>query len=93
MITTSEELAANLTLTGLGIDQVADDLGLAPDDVTSLLAMTGGHDPADVWLLRDYLEQAVLDHGGTPRPFTVLTEDSRHLARRWFRLRPAPRHA
>lgn len=93
MVITSSELQANLSLCGLSVEQVAADLVLAPDYVRSLLALSGAQDPADVWLLRDYLEQAVVDSGGTPRPFTVLTEDSRHLARRWFRLREAPRHA
>lgn len=92
MVTTSQELAANLALTGLSVEQVADDLDLAPDYVAGLIAMSGAQDPADVWLLRDYLEKAVLDAGATPQPFTVLTEPSRHLASRWFRLREAPRH-
>ena len=93
MTITRSELQANLALCGLGVDQVAADLDLTPDYVSALLALSGAQDPADVWLLRDYLEQAVLDSGGTPQPFTVLTEDSRKLAHRWFRLREAPRHA
>lgn len=93
MAITSSELQANLALCGLSLDEVAADLDLAPDDVSALVALSGTQDPVDVWLLRDYLEQAVVDSGGTPQPFTVLTQDSRQLARRWFHLRQAPRHA
>ena len=55
------------------------------------LTLAPGNDPADVWQLRDYLEQAVLDGGGQPDPFSVLSEDARSAARAWFDLRPAPR--
>ncbi|WSI67626.1 DUF2316 family protein [Streptomyces sp. NBC_01336] len=49
-------------------------------------------DPVDVWQLRDHLQQAVLDAGGTPVPYSVLSDRSRLRARPWFRLRSAPRH-
>ncbi|MFJ6512938.1 DUF2316 family protein [Streptomyces sp. NPDC091406] len=87
---TREELAANLDLTGLSADTVAADLGFTRDRLGHALGLTS--DPVDVWLLRDYLHQAVLDSGHTPVPFTVLTNSSRLKARLWFRLRKAPRH-
>ena len=89
---TRDELAANLALTGLTLDQVAGDLGYAAQRLRDALAPRGSGDPADVWLLRDYLEQAVRDGGGEPAPFTVLTEPNRRLARQWFSLQEAPRH-
>ena len=46
----------------------------------------------DVWLLRDYVEQAVRDAGRRPVAYTVLTERSRLRARMWFRLQKAPPH-
>ncbi len=89
---TGEELRRNRELSGLTEAEIAADLGLAPEEVRGILAMTGVADPADVWLLRDYLEQAVRDAGKEPLPFTVLTERDRPRAERWFGLRAAPRH-
>lgn len=57
-----------------------------------MLGVTEGAGPAEVWQLRDYLDQAVRDAGGRPVPFTVLTDRARHLARVWFTLPQAPRH-
>ena len=45
---------------------------------------------ASVWLLRDYLEQRVRAAGGTPAPYTVLTEQARPLADHWFGLQAPP---
>ena len=89
---TRDELAANLALSGLTRAEVAADLRLSPARLDSTVAVDDA-DPADVWLLRDYLEQAVRDAGRSPVPFTVLTPRSRRLARAWFTLRDAPRHA
>ena len=88
---TRDELHANLALTGLTTEQIGADLGCAPATVESALD-PGTGDPVDVWLLRDYLEQAVRDAGRTPVPFTILTDQAKLRARRWFPLREAPRH-
>ncbi|KQO96593.1 DUF2316 family protein [Leifsonia sp. Leaf264] len=90
---TSSELAANLELSGLTTEQVATDLGFTLERLGETLDVDGPGDPVDVWQLRDYLVQAVTDAGREPVAFTVLTESSRALARTWFRLRTAPRHA
>ena len=89
---TSKELKANLQLSGLTGAQVAADLKFTPSRLQDTLDLTAGSHPVDVWQLRDYLDQAVRDAGLEPAPFSVLTEQSRALARMWFRLRPAPRH-
>ncbi|MGW2838483.1 DUF2316 family protein [Streptomyces sp. NPDC001493] len=89
---TSEELRANLALSGLTAEEVAADLGVTPDQVRRMLDVAGGAGPAEVWQLRDYLDQAVRDTGGRPVPFTVLTDRARLLARAWFTLPQAPRH-
>jgi hypothetical protein len=89
---TSAELRQNLELSHLTEAEVAADLEFAPARLESTLEVDFASDPVDVWLLRDYLEQAVLDSGRTPIAFTVLTESSRASARGWFRLRHAPRH-
>lgn len=89
---TRDELARNADLTGLTPAQIAADLGFTEKHLEQAMTLDRVSDPADVWQLRDYLEQAVRDGGGTPVHFTVLTEASRSPARNWFRLRPAPRH-
>ena len=88
---TSNELRLNLERSGLTRAQASADLGLSTDDFERILSVRGA-DPSDVWLLRDYLEQAVRDAGGQPAPYTVLTESGRAAAAGWFGLRTAPRH-
>lgn len=82
---TSDELKSNFALSGLTSTEVAADLQFTPKRLQSTLEATG--DPVDVWELRDYLEHAAKDAGEQPIPYSVLTEQSRLLARRWFRLR------
>ncbi|MGC4960852.1 DUF2316 family protein [Gordonia sp. DT101] len=89
---TSEELRRNAELTGLTHAAMAADLGFTSDHLYGLLELSGSQNPVDVWMVRDYLEQAVRDAGREPESFTVLTPQSRRMARMWFRLRPAPRH-
>lgn len=88
---TSRELQDNLARSGLTTAQVAADLRYSLSRLQATLALFAGNDPADVWQLRDYLEQVVRDTGGEASPFTVLTESSRSAAQVWFHLRPAPR--
>ncbi|MEV1019486.1 DUF2316 family protein [Streptomyces sp. NPDC050264] len=89
---TSEELLDNLARSGLELHDVAADLGRTRERLRGTLDVDPASDPGDVWQLRDYLRQAVLDAGGAPTPYTVLTDRSRGMARVWFRLRKAPRH-
>ncbi|MFT4199355.1 DUF2316 family protein [Gordonia sp. (in: high G+C Gram-positive bacteria)] len=89
---TGDELRANMALSTLNVTQVADDLDWDVGRVADTLAMSGGQDPADVWELRDYLVQAIRDRGEKPVPFTVLTDQGRLQADRWFGLRQAPSH-
>ncbi|MEV0579341.1 DUF2316 family protein [Streptomyces sp. NPDC050392] len=90
---TSEEFARNLALTGLAPHDGAADLAFTPVRLRQTLDVDPASDPVDVWQLRDCLQQAVLDAGGTPVPYSVLSDRSRLKARLWFRLRGAPRHA
>ncbi|MFJ3526467.1 MULTISPECIES: DUF2316 family protein [unclassified Streptomyces] len=89
---TGEEFAQNLALSGLTPHDVATDLAFTPERLRRTLDVDPASDPVDVWQLRDYLRQAVLDAGGRPAPYTVLNDRSRLRARLWFRLRDAPRH-
>ena len=87
---TSSELRANLALSGLSADNVRTALGFTDAQLEATLSVGPAASPADVWLVRDYLEQRVLAQGGTPVPYTVLTSQARQLAAGWFRLRPVP---
>ena len=74
-------LAASLT-----IDRaiLAARLGLDPVQFDAILAVDPRVHPAEVWRLRDFLT-AVADATGTPVPgFTVLRDDMRAQAIRWF---------
>ncbi|WP_371484021.1 DUF2316 family protein [Kitasatospora sp. NBC_00315] len=89
---TSRELKADLALSGLTPQEAAADLGFTAQRLLFTLDVSPGADPVDVWQLHDYLVRAAQDAGRSPAPATVLTEPARLLARRWFRLREAPRH-
>ncbi|QXT62893.1 DUF2316 family protein [Tessaracoccus palaemonis] len=89
---TAAELRTHLDAVGLSEEVVADDLEFTAERLRRTLSVTDSGDPADVWLLRDYLAQAAADAGIVVAPFTILTDASRRQAAVWFNLRPAPRH-
>jgi len=90
---TRQELRANQQICPLDDRVLCKTLGWTPQQLADTLDVNAGSSPAQVWLLRDFLEQAVSDLGGTPVPFTVLTEDARASSERWFgpcRIPPTP---
>lgn len=87
---TSAELWHNLIMSGAGEEIVRIGLGMEPQQFRAAMDLTAESRPEDTWLLRDYLEKLVVSVGGTPLPYTVLTEEARAAARRWFPLREAP---
>jgi len=82
---TSDELRANLELSGLSENDLQLRLGLTDDQLEAVLEVTGA-DPVDVWLVRDYLERVIVERGAKPVPFTALTQSARASAERWFAL-------
>ena len=82
---TSDELRANLELSGLSEIELQRNLGLSDEQYETVLDVTGA-DPIDVWLVRDYLERVIVDRGSKPVPFTVLTPAARISAEKWFAL-------
>ncbi len=88
---TSNELNANLELSALTPDEICADLGIARGQLDDIFAVAPA-EPADVWMLRDYLEAAVVDRGLTPVPYSSLRPEMRAAAERWFELRPPVRH-
>jgi hypothetical protein len=74
---TSQELYANLELSGLTAEAVRADLQFTAHQLDETLELGPDSRPNDVWQLRDYLEQTILARGATPVPFSVLTESMR----------------
>lgn len=81
---TSSELQANLALSGLTPEIVERELGLTHEQFEEVLHVSMQAKPAEVWLLRDFLELAVREAGREPAPYSVLTPEMREAARRWF---------
>lgn len=88
---TSDELHANFELSGLTRTEVEVDLGLAAQPVDEIFAVVHAK-PEDVWMLRDYLEDAIVTRGETPHPYSSLTPTMRAAAARWFPLHKPVRH-
>ncbi|GAA3309777.1 hypothetical protein GCM10020295_75300 [Streptomyces cinereospinus] len=88
---TSEELWANLRLAGTTPEDVRTELDFDEQQLRAALAVEPPVRPQDVWLLRDHLEDLVRERGGTPVPYTVLTQRARLAASIWFPLRRSPR--
>ena len=82
--TTARELDNNLALTGLTRAQVRERTGLPPERFQAALEVNAVMDPADVWLVRDTIEDAVREAGRTPLPYSRLTDGMRRAAAMWF---------
>ena len=81
------ELAANLERAGIPREQVAADLGFTARRLTETVRVGPAADPADVWLLRDYLDRTIRVQGRVPEPWVALDETARLRAAHWFALR------
>jgi hypothetical protein len=82
---TAEELRANFELSGISEDELQRALGIDGDRSDAAFEASGV-DVVDVWLVRDYLERIIVERGGTPVPFTVLTPAARASAEKWSAL-------
>lgn len=87
---TAAEFRENLALAALEDHHFADDLGMDRREVDAIVAMEPGVDPARVWLLRDYLTNAIRARGLRPHPWATMTEQRRSAANGWFGLAEAP---
>lgn len=90
MAQTALDLNRHLDAARLSIPELADWLGLRTQVVEDVLAMNGDATPATVWLVRDALDQAVSAAGGSADGWSVLTDQARTMAQRWFALSPVP---
>lgn len=87
---TSQELTTNFRQADLTSSKVQADPGFTEEQLNNTLAVSQSSDPLDIWFLRDYLQRAVIGAGGTPAPYSVLTEEARARAQAWFGLRATP---
>ncbi|MDQ2758122.1 MAG: DUF2316 family protein, partial [Actinomycetota bacterium] len=71
---TSRELVANLVQSGVDAATVAATLNFSAERLARTVGVTHDSRPADVWLLRDFLDQVNRDRGHTPIPWSVLTD-------------------
>lgn len=69
---TARELQKNFELLGYTKARVAKDLNIEIDYLDKLLVIDKHVNPANVWMLRDYLEEKLIRNGQEPFPFTVL---------------------
>lgn len=84
------ELQANRQLCPLDDQQLCAALGWTPEQLHANLSIGAGSEPGEIWRLRDFLEQVIRDTGGTPMPFTVLSDDKRAQSIVWFGARTIP---
>ena len=83
-VATTGELAANVALTGLGEEELAARAGLDLARYRAALTVDGAGHPADVWRVRDTVEDAIVEAGRTPVPYSKLTDGARSSAQGWF---------
>ncbi|MFT4104129.1 MAG: DUF2316 family protein [Lacrimispora sp.] len=70
---TSFELHKNHQISGLSLETIRADLGFTAEELSAAFELsTPGHDPTDVWKLRDYLEKSIREQGKEPYPYSSL---------------------
>ncbi len=84
------DLAANLELSGLTREEVGAALDFGPRRLAETLRLGPASEPADVWLLRDFLDRAVRERKHGRATWKVLTDAARADAARWFALHTPP---
>jgi len=84
---TRQELERELTRSGWTAERLAAALEVPVDRVHAALDVCAAR-PADVWMVRDLLAVIVRGDGGSPGPFTCLSDAARASAESWFTLRP-----
>lgn len=79
-INTAEELQENYHRLNPDREEVLADLRISDAELERVLNMTNPN-PANVWMVRDYLEDKLNEKGIPMYPFTRLAD---HSANRWF---------
>ena len=66
------ELKKNYEISELALETLRNDLNFTSTELTNAFELIPGHDPTNVWKLRDYLEKKVLEQGKKVYPFSIL---------------------
>lgn len=74
-IATKQELADNLTLTGLTTSEVAAELNTSEAKIERILNLKQ-NSLNDGWIFRNYLLKKVAEKGLTPVPFTAIEQSA-----------------
>ncbi|EET62900.1 hypothetical protein BRYFOR_05251 [Marvinbryantia formatexigens DSM 14469] len=77
---TARELQENYRRLDMDLASVLADLGISEAEFKRVLAMDHP-DPAQVWMVRDYLEDKLKEQGTEMYPFSRLAD---HSANKWF---------
>lgn len=80
MINTKKEFQDNFERTGLSLEQIAADLHTTPNVIDNTLNLEVNQ-IEDPWVLKNYLEDVLEQHGIDSVPFTALVGD---YHRYWF---------
>lgn len=81
---TAKEFAANIELSGLSEEELAAMCGFDIDRYRAAITVGHAQHPADVWRVRDTVEDAVVAAGRVPLPYSKLTDAMRDSAEMWF---------
>lgn len=80
---TAQEFEANLAASGLSVEELRERTELSSRDFTTAFTVENAN-PVHVWIVREKLENAVKEAGGTLTPFSKLQENMRTAANMWF---------
>ena len=69
------ELKKNYEISELTFEIIQSDLNFTSAELTHAFELTQGHDPTNVWKLRDYLEKKILERGKVFYPFSILKKN------------------
>ncbi|KXT78589.1 DUF2316 family protein [Streptococcus sp. DD13] len=79
-LATKAELEENFRRLGFKHARVAREMGISQSELADVLAMSRPN-PAHVWMLRDYLEDQLIQRGLEVYPYSKLAQ---HSANQWF---------
>ena len=71
----SIELKENFRILGFDPEVIQADLGFSPKEFEDTINVGPVEDPTMVWMLRDYMEEKILQQGKEPYPCTILTHN------------------
>ncbi len=72
---TSSELIKNYEISGLTKEIIQTNLGFSESRLENTFQVKGVEDPTDVWILKDYLEEAIIEQGKKPYPYSKLKKN------------------